>query len=52
VRAALERVLEDADLRARLAEEGRRTAERYAWPPLIDAVEEFFEGVAPPRGER
>jgi glycosyltransferase involved in cell wall biosynthesis len=47
VRAALERVLRDRDLRARLSAEGRRTAESYAWPALIDKVEHFFEGVAP-----
>jgi glycosyltransferase involved in cell wall biosynthesis len=47
VRAALERLLADAELRERLSAEGRRTAARYAWPPLIDQVERFFEDVAP-----
>jgi GT2 family glycosyltransferase len=48
VRAALERVLRDPDLRERLSAEGRRTAEEHAWPGLIDRVERFFEEVAPP----
>lgn len=47
VRAALERVLADAELRARLAEAGRLTAQRYAWEGRIDELERFFEGVAP-----
>jgi GT2 family glycosyltransferase/glycosyltransferase involved in cell wall biosynthesis len=47
VRAALERLFGDEELRARLSSEGRRTAERYAWPGLIDQVERFFEDVAP-----
>ena len=49
VRAALERVLSDPALRERLAAEGRRTAEEYAWPGLIDRLEGFYEGIAPPR---
>ena len=47
VRSALERLLGDPELRERLSVEGRRTAERYAWPGLIDQVERFFEDVAP-----
>jgi GT2 family glycosyltransferase/glycosyltransferase involved in cell wall biosynthesis len=47
VRAAMERLLGDRELRERLSAEGRRTAERYAWPGLIDQVERFFEDVAP-----
>jgi glycosyltransferase involved in cell wall biosynthesis len=47
VRAALERLLADPELRARLSDEGRRTAAGYAWPALIDRVERFFEEVAP-----
>jgi glycosyltransferase involved in cell wall biosynthesis len=47
VRAALERLYGDPELRARLSAEGRRTAERYAWPGLVDEIERFFEDVAP-----
>jgi glycosyltransferase involved in cell wall biosynthesis len=47
VRGALERLMGDHELRERLAAEGRRTAESYAWPGLIDQVERFFEEVAP-----
>ena len=47
VRAALERVLSDPSLRERLAEGGRRTAADYAWPPLLDRIEGFYEAVAP-----
>jgi GT2 family glycosyltransferase/glycosyltransferase involved in cell wall biosynthesis len=47
VRNALERLLSDRELRERLSAEGRRTAERYAWPGLLDQVERFFEDVAP-----
>jgi GT2 family glycosyltransferase/glycosyltransferase involved in cell wall biosynthesis len=49
VRAGLERVLHDAELRERLSAAGRRTAEEYAWPGLIDRLERFFEDVAPAR---
>jgi glycosyltransferase involved in cell wall biosynthesis len=47
VAAAIGRLLSDPALRERLAEGGRRTAAEYAWPGLIDRIEEFFEGVAP-----
>jgi GT2 family glycosyltransferase len=49
VREALERLLRDGELRARLSDEGRRTATEYAWPGLIDRVERFFEDLAPTR---
>ncbi|HEX8073338.1 MAG TPA: glycosyltransferase [Thermoleophilaceae bacterium] len=49
VRSALERVLDDPELRRRLSEEGRRTAERYGWEGRIEELERFFESVAPPR---
>ncbi|HEX8064974.1 MAG TPA: glycosyltransferase [Thermoleophilaceae bacterium] len=47
VRSALVRLLEDADLRARLADEGKRTAARYAWPARIDELERLLESLAP-----
>lgn len=47
VSRALERLLRDAELRGRLAAEGRRTAEEYAWPGLLDRIESFYEEVAP-----
>jgi glycosyltransferase involved in cell wall biosynthesis len=46
VRDALQRVLQDADLRARLSEGGLRTAEAYAWPRKLDEIERFFGGLA------
>jgi GT2 family glycosyltransferase/glycosyltransferase involved in cell wall biosynthesis len=47
VGAALERLFGDAELRARLAEEGRRTAAAYGWERRIDELERFFESVPP-----
>ena len=47
VAAALERVLADAELRASLVREGRRTAESYAWAGRVEELERFFESVAP-----
>jgi glycosyltransferase involved in cell wall biosynthesis len=47
VSRALERLLRDAELRERLATEGLRTAEEYAWPGLLDRIERFYEDVAP-----
>jgi GT2 family glycosyltransferase len=47
VRAGLERLLKDADLRARLAAAGRETAAEYNWPAQIDRMERFFEDIAP-----
>src|SRR5437764_7878428 len=47
VRAALERLLADPDLRRRLSEEGARTAAAYGWEARIDELERFLESVAP-----
>jgi len=47
VAGALERLFGDAELRARLAEEGRRTAAAYGWERRIDELERFYESVAP-----
>ncbi|HKP90881.1 MAG TPA: glycosyltransferase [Thermoleophilaceae bacterium] len=47
VTAALERLFGDAELRERLAAEGRRTAEAFGWERRIDDLERFFESVAP-----
>jgi len=46
VRAAIVRLLADPELRARLGEDGRRTAQDYAWPLRIDALEAFLASVA------
>jgi len=43
VAAALERVLRDADLRSRLADGARRSAERYALPAIVGQYEALFE---------
>jgi glycosyltransferase involved in cell wall biosynthesis len=40
------RLLADPDLRARIGDAGRRTAERYAWEPLIGQLDSFMAGVA------
>jgi len=45
LRAALERLLADPPLRRRLAEEARRTAERFAWPAVW---ERYRQLMAPP----
>jgi GT2 family glycosyltransferase len=53
VAGAIQRLLDDPDLRRRLGEAGIRTAADYAWERRIDALEEFLDGVAPaspPRG--
>jgi glycosyltransferase involved in cell wall biosynthesis len=52
VRDALQRVLGDPELRARLAEGGRRTAEAYAWPRKLDQLEQFFVTLAAERGDQ
>jgi GT2 family glycosyltransferase len=46
VAEALTRVLDDAALRARLAEAGRRTAEEYDWRRRVDDLERFYTAVA------
>jgi len=47
VRAALERVFADPELRGRLCAEGTRTASAYGWEARIDELERFLESVAP-----
>jgi GT2 family glycosyltransferase/glycosyltransferase involved in cell wall biosynthesis len=49
VSAALERLLGDGELRARMGEAGIETAAEYAWERRIDALEGFLEEVARPR---
>ncbi len=49
VGAALRRVLDDPELRARLGRAGIETAQDYAWEKRIDALERFFRGVAESR---
>ena len=46
VRAALDRLLRDPALRARLGEEGIRTAADYAWEMRIDQLERVLERIA------
>jgi glycosyltransferase involved in cell wall biosynthesis len=46
VAAAIHKLLADAELRAKLAAGGRRTANGYAWEPQIDKLEAFFESIA------
>ncbi|GAB4332134.1 MAG: glycosyltransferase family 1 protein [Promethearchaeota archaeon] len=40
--AALERVLEDENLRRRLVEGGRRFVERYTWDAVVEALERAY----------
>jgi glycosyltransferase involved in cell wall biosynthesis len=49
VSRALATALGDADLRTRLGANGIHTAQEYAWPRRIDALERFFETVSAPR---
>jgi GT2 family glycosyltransferase/glycosyltransferase involved in cell wall biosynthesis len=49
VAAAIRRLLDDPDLRARLTEAGLRTAQEYDWSRRINDLERFFEGVAAAR---
>jgi GT2 family glycosyltransferase/glycosyltransferase involved in cell wall biosynthesis len=46
VAAALQRLLDDPQLRAQLGRAGIATAQDYAWERRIDALEQFFERVA------
>jgi GT2 family glycosyltransferase/glycosyltransferase involved in cell wall biosynthesis len=46
VAAALQRLLDDPQLRAQLGSAGIETAQDYAWEKRIDALEGFFERVA------
>jgi GT2 family glycosyltransferase len=49
VAAAIQRLLGDDALRARLAEGGLRTAREYDWSRRLDDLERFFEAVAASR---
>jgi GT2 family glycosyltransferase/glycosyltransferase involved in cell wall biosynthesis len=49
VGAALQRLLDDPELRAELGRAGIETAREYAWERRIDALEAFFERVAASR---
>jgi glycosyltransferase involved in cell wall biosynthesis len=49
VSAALQRVLQDPELRERLGRAGLGTARDYAWETRIDALEAFFKRVAASR---
>ncbi len=49
VAAAVQRVLSDAPLRARLAAAGQTTAAGYDWPARIAALERFLQDIATPR---
>jgi phosphatidylinositol alpha-mannosyltransferase len=43
--AALRRVVTDGELRNRLAAQGRRTVQRYAWPRVAAEIENHYERV-------
>jgi GT2 family glycosyltransferase len=49
VATALERLLDDPELRERLGRAGIETSQEYAWERRIDALETFFERVAEAR---
>lgn len=46
VRDALQRLLDDDALRRRLGEAGRETAQEYAWPLRVEALEAFLGAAA------
>lgn len=48
VTVAMQRLLQDDELRERLGAAGIETAKEYAWERRIDALEAFFEDVARP----
>jgi GT2 family glycosyltransferase len=48
VAAAIQRLLDDPDLRRRLGEQGMRTAQEYSWERRIDEVEGFLESTTAP----
>jgi hypothetical protein len=41
-RRAVQRLMDDASLRTRLAENGRKTAEQWCWDPSIDLLEKIY----------
>ncbi len=47
--SSISRLLDDDELRQRLAHAGIQTAGRYGWSERIDALEEFLRQVAAPR---
>jgi glycosyltransferase involved in cell wall biosynthesis len=49
VRAAIAKLLEDPELRARLGDAGIETAADYAWERRIDKLEAFFDEIATTR---
>jgi GT2 family glycosyltransferase len=46
VAGALRQVLDDGELRRRLIAEGKRTADRYAWPRMLDELDRFYRELA------
>jgi GT2 family glycosyltransferase/glycosyltransferase involved in cell wall biosynthesis len=50
IAAALRAVEENPDLRRRLAENGQQTADSYAWPKRLDALDAFYRDLAEQRG--
>jgi GT2 family glycosyltransferase/glycosyltransferase involved in cell wall biosynthesis len=49
VASAIERLLDDRELRGELGRAGIETAQAYTWEKRIDALEQFFERVAASR---
>lgn len=41
--AAVQRLIDDRELRERLVEGGRRTAQEWSWEPSIDILESYYE---------